>query len=78
MVLVAKLAITMIVQSAHHNTAACAAGSSCGKRISENHPVSGNGIDCRSFRDRVPVAAQGGALIISDDEQHIPVSSPCR
>ena len=78
MVLVTELAITMIVKAAHHNTAACAAGCRCRKRISENHTVSGNGIDCRGFRDGIAVAAQGRALIIGNDKQHIAISSPQR
>ena len=68
MVLVTELAIAMIVKAAHHNTAARAAGCRCRKRISENQPVAGNGIDCRGFRDGIAIAAQSRALIIGNDE----------
>ena len=70
-VLVTVLSIAMVVQSAHHNTAARTAGGSGCKCISENHSVPCNGINRRGFCDRISVAAQCWTFIVRDDEQHI-------
>ena len=70
-VLVTKLTIAMIVQTAHYHTATCAAGS-CGRKcVTKEDAITSNGINCRCFCNRIAVTTQGGTLVVRDDEQHI-------
>ena len=75
MVLVTKLAIAVIVQATHHDAAACTAGSGGRKCVAEDDTVSGNGVNCRCFRNGIPVTTQSRTLIVGDDKQHIPLGS---
>ena len=70
-VLVTKLAIAMIVQTAHHYTATGTAGC-CGRKcVSKEDTITGDGINCWCFRNRIAVTTQSRTLVVRDDEQHI-------
>ena len=77
-VLVTKLTIAMIVQTAHHDTATGTAGSRGCKCVSKEDTITGDGINCRCFRNRIAVTTQGWTLVVGDDEQHISLGTAHR
>ena len=69
--LMSILTIGMIVESAHdHGSTGGTTGSGC-KCMSEESAISGKRIDRRCLGNWITIAAQGGGLIIGDEENNI-------
>ena len=76
-VLMSELPITMVVQSAHHNTATRATGGRGSKRVAEYQAVASNGINRWGVGNLIAVATERRALVIGDDEQDVPFGTTC-
>ncbi len=69
--LMPKLAVAMVVQSAHHDTATGTAGGGGGKGVAKDHAICGDRIDRGCHRHGVAIAAQRRTFVIGDDEYYV-------
>ena len=67
-VLMSKLSVTVIVQTAHHDTATGATRSGGRKRIAKDDTISSDCVNGGRLGNGIAIAAQGRAFVVGDEE----------